>query len=73
MAFVAPANGHRQIWVRLLAGGASLQLTREEIDHLQPRWTQDSAAIVYFTASAAVPEKEHSGKFRRSVEPRDVS
>ena len=52
IAFVAPANGHRQIWVRLLAGGASLQLTRDAIDHLQPRWTRDSAAIVYFTASA---------------------
>ena len=52
VAFVAPANGHRQIWVRLLAGGASLQLTRDAIDHLQPRWTRDSAAIVYFTASA---------------------
>ncbi len=52
VAFVASANGHRQIWVRLLAGGASLQLTRDAIDHLQPRWTLDSAAIVYFTASA---------------------
>jgi eukaryotic-like serine/threonine-protein kinase len=52
IAFVAPADGHRQIWVRLLAGGTSLQLTRDAIDHLQPRWTLDSAAIVYFTASA---------------------
>ena len=52
VAFVAPANGHRQIWVRLLAGGASLQLTRDAIDHLQPRWMRDSAAIMYFTASA---------------------
>jgi Tol biopolymer transport system component len=52
IAFVAPANGHRQIWVRLLAGGTALQLTRDAIDHLQPRWTPDSAAIVYFTASA---------------------
>ncbi len=52
IAFVAPANGHRQIWVRLLAGGTALQLTRDAIDHLQPRWTLDSAAIVYFIASA---------------------
>ncbi len=52
IAFVAPADGHRQIWVRLLAGGTSLQLTRGETEHLQPRWTQDSAAIVYFTANA---------------------
>jgi eukaryotic-like serine/threonine-protein kinase len=52
IAFVAPANGHRQIWVRLLAGGTALQLTRDAIDHLQPRWTLDSAAIVYFIGSA---------------------
>ena len=52
IAFVAPANGHRQIWVQLLAGGTALQLTRDAIDHLQPRWTLDSAAVVYFIASA---------------------
>ena len=52
VVFVARANGHRQIWVRLVAGGASLQLTRDASDHLQPRWTLDSAAIMYFTASA---------------------
>jgi len=51
IAFVAPVNGHRQIWVRLLAGGTSLQLTRDAVEHLQPRWTLDSAAIVYFTAN----------------------
>ena len=38
--------------MRLLAGGTALQLTRDAIDHLQPRWTLDSAAIVYFIASA---------------------
>jgi eukaryotic-like serine/threonine-protein kinase len=53
VAFVADSTGTRQLWVRLLAGGAPLQITRDSGNHLHPRWSQDSASIIYF-----VPPKE---------------
>ena len=49
VAFVAMVDGRRQIWVRMLAGGAALQVTRDAIDHEQPRWAPDSSALIYFT------------------------
>ncbi len=49
VAFVSDSTGSRQIWVRLLAGGPPLQITNGEGAHLLPRWSQDSAAIIYFT------------------------
>ena len=49
VAFVSDSTGSRQIWVRLLAGGPPLQLTRGDGDHLEPRWSQDSASIVYYS------------------------
>jgi eukaryotic-like serine/threonine-protein kinase len=49
VAFVAPANGYRQIWIRLMTGGAPLQLTRDSVDHLEPRWAPDSSSLIYFT------------------------
>lgn len=52
VAFVSDATGSRQIWIRLLAGGPPLQLTHSAGDHLEPRWSQDSAAIIYYTPPA---------------------
>jgi dipeptidyl aminopeptidase/acylaminoacyl peptidase len=49
VAFVAMGGGKRQIFVRFLAGGAELQLTRDNVDHEQPRWTPESNTLVYFT------------------------
>ena len=49
VAFVAMADGRRQIWVRMRAGGAALQITRDATDHEQPRWSPDSSALIYFT------------------------
>ena len=49
VAFVAMVGGRRQIWVRMLAGGAALQLTRDATDHEQPRWSPDSSALIYLT------------------------
>jgi Tol biopolymer transport system component len=49
VAFVAVAGGRRQIWIRLLAGGAPLQVTRDDADHEEPRWMPDSSALVYYT------------------------
>jgi Tol biopolymer transport system component len=51
VAFVAPLDGTRQIWVRLLAGGTPLQLTRDPVDHQQPRWAPDSSSLVYYSPS----------------------
>ncbi len=49
MAFVSDSTGSRQIWVRLLAGGPPLQITNGPGACLEPRWSQDSASIIYFT------------------------
>ena len=49
VAFVSDSTGSRQMWVRLLAGGPPLQITNGAGAHLEPRWSQDSAAIIYFT------------------------
>jgi Tol biopolymer transport system component len=49
VAYVAVADGHRQIWVQLLSGGAPLQVTRDAADHSQPRWAPDSSTLVYHT------------------------
>jgi Tol biopolymer transport system component len=56
VAFVAPVAGRRQIWVRLLSGGAPLQITSDDNDHGHPRWTANGSAIVYFAAGATASE-----------------
>ena len=33
----------------MLAGGAPLQVTHDDVDHEQPRWTPDSSSIIYFS------------------------
>jgi eukaryotic-like serine/threonine-protein kinase len=55
VAFEADTDGYRQIWVRLVAGGAPLQITRDARDHFFPRWSNDSSALVYFSPSAEQP------------------
>jgi Tol biopolymer transport system component len=52
VAFVCDSTETRQIWIRLLAGGPPLQVTNGPGAHLEPRWSQDSAAIIYFTPPA---------------------
>lgn len=49
VAFVSDSSGSRQIYVRLLAGGPPLQITHDAGAHLEPRWAQDSASIIYYT------------------------
>ena len=56
VAFGARTGGKRQIWRRLLAGGAPLQITRDDVDHEQPRWAPDSSALIYFVPSATPGE-----------------
>jgi serine/threonine-protein kinase len=57
VAFTAYAGGKRQIFVRLLAGGPPLQVTRDAADHQLPRWAPDSSSIVYYTPPAAGEEQ----------------
>jgi Tol biopolymer transport system component len=52
VAFTAGVGGHRQLFVRLVAGGAPLQITRDPVDHEYPRWSPDSSSIFYFSAAA---------------------
>ena len=49
VAFVSDSTGSRQIWIRLLAGGPPLRITHDAGDHLEPRWSQDSGAVIYYT------------------------
>lgn len=50
VVFTATDGGVRQIFVRLIAGGASLRITNDATDHQVPRWSPDSSSIVYFAA-----------------------
>jgi Tol biopolymer transport system component len=52
VAFVAVAGGRRHVSVRLLAGGAPLVLTRDDVDHYGPRWSSDSSRVIYYTPGA---------------------
>ena len=49
VAFVSDTAGPRQIFIRLLAGGPPLQITHDSGAHLEPRWSQDSASLIYYT------------------------
>ncbi len=49
IAFTADVDGRRQLWVRLVAGGPALQITRDPADHLYPRWSRDASSLVYFS------------------------
>jgi len=52
VAFVAMTGGRRQIWIRLLAGGTPLQVTRDDADHEEPRWLPDASAVIYYVPLA---------------------
>ena len=52
VAFTRDAGGLRQIWVRLLGGGAPIQVTRDAVDHLSPRWSPDSGSLIYYSPPA---------------------
>jgi Tol biopolymer transport system component/tRNA A-37 threonylcarbamoyl transferase component Bud32 len=57
VAFVSLNNGRRQIWIRLLAGGVPLQVTRDDNDHHEPRWTPDASTLLYHSPSASRAEQ----------------
>jgi len=53
VAFTRDDGGFRQIWVRLLSGGAPIQVTRDAVDHQSPRWSPDSGSLIYYSPPAA--------------------
>jgi eukaryotic-like serine/threonine-protein kinase len=53
VAFSSQVGGSRQIFVRLIAGGAPLQITDGAGEHLLPRWSPDATAILYHTLPPA--------------------
>jgi len=53
IAFTASANGTRQIFVRLLAGGPPLALTNDNEDHRFPRWAPDGSSLLFFAPARA--------------------
>jgi serine/threonine protein kinase len=57
VAFVSLHNGRRQIWIRLLAGGVPLQVTRDDNDHNEPRWAPDASTLLYHSPSAGPAEQ----------------
>ena len=57
VAFVSLNNRRRQIWIRLLAGGVPLQVTRDDSDHHEPRWTPDASTLLYYSPSASRAEQ----------------
>jgi eukaryotic-like serine/threonine-protein kinase len=44
---IEDSDGLRALVLELIDGGAPLQVTRHNVDHLQPRWTPDSSALLY--------------------------
>ena len=54
VAFTASVNGTRQIFVRLLAGGPPLALTKDnDVDHRYPRWAPDGSSLLFFAPAQA--------------------
>jgi serine/threonine protein kinase/Tol biopolymer transport system component len=56
IAFVALVGRRRQIWVRLIAGGANLPVTHDDVDHEQPRWAAESSTLIYYTPATGGEE-----------------
>ena len=52
VAFTAVEGAHRQVFVRLVAGGPPLRVTSDPADHQWPRWGPDSSTLVYFAPDA---------------------
>jgi len=56
LAYTAgPQNGHRQIYVRSLAGGDSIKVTNDGYDDVSPSWSSDGARIAYVAQKQGEP------------------
>jgi serine/threonine protein kinase/Tol biopolymer transport system component len=51
VAFTAADGARRQVFIRFLSRGSAalLQVTNDEADHQQPRWSPDGASLIYFS------------------------
>ena len=49
VAFTGNVNGRRQVFVRLVAGGPPLQISKDAVDHQLPRWSPDANSILYLS------------------------
>ena len=52
VAFTAPQNGRRQVFIRFLKGGQPLPVTSDQADHQLPRWLPDGSSLIYFSPAA---------------------
>jgi Tol biopolymer transport system component len=52
VAFTGSVSGKRQVFVRLVAGGVPLQVTKDPVDHQSPRWSPDASSLMYFSPAA---------------------
>ena len=69
VAFVAAVGDKRQIWV-------GEPITKDDADHLDPRWTPDSKSLIYFARGAIWEIPAAGGEARRLVDalgPGDLS
>ncbi len=56
LSFVRLVNGYRQIFIKSLeTDGLAQQLTDEEADHFQPRWSPDGQDILYSRPTTGQP------------------
>ncbi len=56
LAFVRPVNGYRQVFLKSLAeDGPARQLTDDESDHIQPRWSPDGKDVLYCRPTKGQP------------------
>jgi Tol biopolymer transport system component len=52
VAFTANVDGRRQIFVRLLARGSPVAITKDPVDHQSPRWSPDGNSLLDFSPAA---------------------
>jgi Tol biopolymer transport system component len=52
VAFTASVGRRQQIFLRLLARGSPVQITKDEADHQLPRWSPDGNLLVYFSPAS---------------------
>jgi Tol biopolymer transport system component len=76
VAFVAISGGKRQIWVVPLDGGGPQALTKDDVDHFDPRWAPDSKSLIYFANNTIWEIAAAGGDARKLVDalgPGDLS
>jgi Tol biopolymer transport system component len=68
VAFVAVSGERRQIWVEQLPERAQRAITKDDADHLGPRWSADSRNLIYFASGGIWEISAAGGMARRLVD-----